>query len=294
MKIIEAVNISKKYKSNSFYSLKDINFSIETGDIVGLIGKNGAGKSTLLKLMAKAQKPTSGTLKFKGIDISKGNNVLDKFGIMIEPIFYPHLTVYENISFFLKIHKKEQYVRNIQAVLELVDLWNAKDRKPAAFSFGMKQRLSLALSLITEPDFMILDEPFVGLDPIGVKKLIGILQYWSTTKHTSMIISSHQLNELEDLCNRYIFIDSGRLKTQFDDKKNFLIVQLDVHTDQAQQIVKSIATKYQLEIDNQKLALPLALKKGQLNEILMELSSNKLIERIYSAKDELESYFTEG
>nr|WP_252701832.1 ABC transporter ATP-binding protein [Lactiplantibacillus pentosus] len=292
--MIEAVNISKKYKSNSFYSLKDINFSIETGDIVGLIGKNGAGKSTLLKLMAKAQKPTSGTLKFKGIDISKGNNVLDKFGIMIEPIFYPHLTVYENISFFLKIHKKEQYVRNIQAVLELVDLWNAKDRKPAAFSFGMKQRLSLALSLITEPDFMILDEPFVGLDPIGVKKLIGILQYGSTTKHTSMIISSHQLNELEDLCNRYIFIDSGRLKTQFDDKKNFLIVQLDVHTDQAQQIVKSIATKYQLEIDNQKLALPLALKKGQLNEILMELSSNKLIERIYSAKDELESYFTEG
>ncbi|WP_432376021.1 ABC transporter ATP-binding protein [Lactiplantibacillus pentosus] len=292
--MIEAVNISKKYKSNSFYSLKDINFSIETGDIVGLIGKNGAGKSTLLKLMAKAQKPTSGTLKFKGIDISKGNNVLDKFGIMIEPIFYPHLTVYENISFFLKIHKKEQYVRNIQAILELVDLWNAKDRKPAAFSFGMKQRLSLALSLITEPDFMILDEPFVGLDPIGVKKLIGILQHWSTTKHTSMIISSHQLNELEDLCNRYIFIDSGRLKTQFDDKKNFLIVQLDVHTDQAQQIVKSIATKYQLEIDNQKLALPLALKKGQLNEILMELSSNKLIERIYSAKDELESYFTEG
>ncbi|CUS25324.1 abc superfamily atp binding cassette transporter, abc protein [Paucilactobacillus oligofermentans DSM 15707 = LMG 22743] len=294
MKIIEAQNISKKYKANSFYSLKDINFSIETGDIVGLIGKNGSGKSTLLKLMAKAQKPTTGTLKFKGIDISKNNNILDKFGIMIEPIFYPHLTVYENLMFFLEIHKKEKYVNNIKDILELVDLWNAKDRKPVDFSFGMKQRLSLALSLIAEPEFMILDEPFVGLDPLGVKKLIEILQQWSATKHTSMIISSHQLNELEDLCNRYIFIDSGRLKTQFDDKKNFLIIRLDMQVAQAQQIIASIATKYQLEVNKQELELPLTLDKGKLNDILEQLSSKKLIEKIYSAKDELESYFTEG
>ncbi|MED4345325.1 MULTISPECIES: ABC transporter ATP-binding protein [Heyndrickxia] len=293
MKIIEATNISKKYKSNSFYSLKDINFAIEEGDIVGLIGKNGAGKSTLLKLMAKAQKPTTGTIKFKGKDISKSDNILDKFGIMIEPIFYPHLTVYENLMFFLEIHKKEQYVDNIKSILELVDLWHAKDRKPMDFSFGMKQRVSLALSLITEPDFMILDEPFVGLDPIGVKKLIGILQQWSTTKHTSMIISSHQLNELEDLCNRYIFIESGKLKTQFDDKKNFLVIQLDLQDSQSQRIANSVASKYKLELRGQLLELPIAIEKDQLNEILEQLSSQKLVEKIYTTKDELESYFTE-
>ena len=207
MAIIEVKGLGKKYKGNAFYSLETATFTIEEGDIIGLVGKNGSGKSTLLKILAKSQNPTEGNVFFNGRDIFKEDNILKDFGIMIEPVFFPQISVEENLKLYLKIHKKEQYQDNIEKILKLVGLWEAKDRKPIDVSFGMKQRTALALALVTEPQFVLLDEPFVGLDPIGVKNLLEILKQWSKVNKTSMIISSHQLAELEDLCTRYLFIE---------------------------------------------------------------------------------------
>ncbi|GLB79992.1 hypothetical protein SalAn1F4_09250 [Streptococcus alactolyticus] len=97
----------------------------------------------------------------------------------------------KNVKLYLKIHKKEQYQDSIEKTLKLVGLWEAKNRKPVDFSFGMKQRTALALALVTEPRFVLLDEPFVGLDPIGVRNLLDILKQWSKVDKTSMIIFSH-------------------------------------------------------------------------------------------------------
>lgn len=203
--MLNITNISKKFPGNEFYSLRDISLEIQEGEIVGLIGKNGAGKSTLMKLIAKSLKPSSGIMEYKGIDINSRDNVLDDFGIMIDPVFFPEMTVIDNLKFYLKLHNKENLYGNIETTLRLVELWDARNRKPKGFSFGMKQRTALAIALVSEPNFLILDEPFVGLDPIGVKKLINILKKWSSERQISMLISSHQLSELEELCGRYIY-----------------------------------------------------------------------------------------
>lgn len=294
MKIIEVKNLSKKYKNNSFFSLQNANFTISKGDIVGLIGKNGAGKSTLLKLMSKAQNPTSGTILFKNQDIFKKENVLSNFGIMIEPVFYGYLSVEENLKIFLQIHREEQHYGQIEDILKLVDLWKSRDRKPESFSFGMKQRTALALALITEPEFIMLDEPFVGLDPVGVNKLIDILKKWSEKKQTSMIISSHQLSELESICNRYLFIDAGKLTDNINNKKGSIVVKLNSEYRNDPHFFVEISDNYGISIKNGVLEIPAEMENKQFNKLLERLASKNLIMNIYQNKDDLEDLFIDG
>ena len=192
-------NLSKKFAGNDFYSLRNVNLEINKGEIVGLIGKNGAGKSTLMKLIAKSLKPTEGEIYYNEVELSSKDCLLQDVGIMIDPVFYPEMTVEDNLKFYLRLHNKKELFTNIESTLRLVELWEVRKRKPKNFSFGMKQRTALAIALVAEPNFLILDEPFVGLDPIGVQKLILILKEWASQRKISMLISSHQLSELESL-----------------------------------------------------------------------------------------------
>lgn len=293
MTIIEVNNLSKQYSSNDFYSLKDANFTIQEGEIVGLVGKNGSGKSTLLKMMAKSQRPTEGSVLFKGQDMFKTENVLDDFGIMIEPVFFPQISVEENLKLYLKIHQKESYLTNIEPILKLVDLWNVKDRKPDKFSFGMKQRTALALALITEPKCVLLDEPFVGLDPNGVENLLAILKQWAKTNKTSMLISSHQLTELEHLCDRYLFIENGVIR-QFDSTQPMLLIELNDPqdgSDKSSQLIDQLVQLYKLSYAEGILELPEAMDNQQFNELLEQLAAEKLVRRVLQQKDGLEKLF---
>ena len=160
--MLKIENLSKQFKGNDFYSLSDVSLEIGKGEIVGLIGKNGAGKSTLMKMMAKSQRPTSGTITYRGIDINSKDNVLEDFGIMIDPVFYPEMSVMDNLKFYLKLHGKQELYPNIEKTLRLVELWEARNRKPKGFSFGMKQRTALAIALVAEPDFLILETMEIG------------------------------------------------------------------------------------------------------------------------------------
>lgn len=294
MAIIEVKGLGKKYKGNDFYSLKNANFTIEEGDIVGLVGKNGSGKSTLLKILAKSQNPTEGTVFFNGNDIFRDDNILKDFGIMIEPVFFPQISVEENLKLYLKIHKKEQYRDNIKKTLELVGLWEAKDRKPIDFSFGMKQRTALALALVTEPQFVLLDEPFVGLDPIGVKNLLKILKQWSQVNKTSMIISSHQLAELEDLCTRYLFIESGMIDDKINAEQNSIVVELnEILKDEDSHLIETLVENYNLEYSENHIEIDNSVNNEALNNILEQLAVAKLIKNVLSKKDSLERLFVE-
>ncbi|MFR4756670.1 MAG: ABC transporter ATP-binding protein [Streptococcus salivarius] len=294
MAIIEVKGLGKKYKGNAFYSLENATFTIEEGDIIGLVGKNGSGKSTLLKILAKSQNPTEGTVFFNGRDIFKEDNILKDFGIMIEPVFFPQISVEENLKLYLKIHKKEQYQDNIEKILKLVGLWEAKDRKPIDFSFGMKQRTALALALVTEPQFVLLDEPFVGLDPIGVKNLLEILKQWSKVNKTSMIISSHQLAELEDLCTRYLFIESGIIDDKISTEQNSIIIELnEIFRDEDNHLIENLVKKYSLKYSENNIEIDNSVNNEALNSILEQLAVAKLINNVLSKKDSLERLFVE-
>lgn len=294
MAIIEVKGLGKRYKGNDFYSLKNANFTIEEGDIVGLVGKNGSEKSTLLKLLAKSQNPTEGTVFFNGKDIFKEDNILRDFGIMIEPVFFPQISVEENVKLYLKIHKKEQYQDNIEKTLKLVGLWEAKNRKPVDFSFGMKQRTALALALVTEPRFVLLDEPFVGLDPIGVRNLLDILKQWSKVNKTSMIIFSHQLAELEELCTRYLFIESGTIDDKISAEHNSIIIELnEMISEEDGHLIENLVKNYYLKYSENCIEIDNSVNNEALNAILEQLAVAKLIKNILSKKDSLERLFTE-
>lgn len=285
MAIIEVKGLGKRYKGNDFYSLKNANFTIEEGDIVGLVGKNGSEKSTLLKLLAKSQNPTEGTVFFNGKDIFKEDNILRDFGIMIEPVFFPQISVEENVKLYLKIHKKEQYQDNIEKTLKLVGIWEAKNRKPVDFSFGMKQRTALALALVTEPRFVLLDEPFVGLDPIGVRNLLDILKQWSKVNKTSMIIFSHQLAELEELRTRYLFIESGTIDDKISAEHNSIIIELnEMISEEDGHFIENLVKNYYLKYSENCIEIDNSVNNKALNAILEQLAVAKLIKNVLSKK----------
>ncbi|AIY20406.1 MULTISPECIES: ABC transporter ATP-binding protein [Streptococcus] len=290
--MLKIENLSKKFPGNDFYSLSDVSLEIEKGEIVGLIGKNGAGKSTLMKMMAKSQKPTSGKISYNGTDINSNDNVLEDFGIMIEPVFYPEMSVIDNLKFYLKLHGKKELYPNIERTLKLVELWESRNRKPKGFSFGMKQRTALAIALVAEPDFLILDEPFVGLDPVGVQKLIDILKKWSSERQISMLISSHQLGELEALCNRYIYIEGGKLAESFIGKAQpSLVVHLNskYHMCNLKDHISQGIT-----LSDGLLDIPISVDKEALNDIFGVLASESLIESIEVKENHLKEVFMKG
>lgn len=284
-------NLSKKFAGNDFYSLRNVNLEINKGEIVGLIGKNGAGKSTLMKLIAKSLKPTEGEIYYNEVELSSKDCLLQDVGIMIDPVFYPEMTVEDNLKFYLRLHNKKELFTNIESTLRLVELWEVRKRKPKNFSFGMKQRTALAIALVAEPNFLILDEPFVGLDPIGVQKLILILKEWASQRKISMLISSHQLSELESLCDRYVYIESGCLADEFS-KPSGRDVLIELIDDVNSSILESYLSDT-VYIENQYLVISSQCSRGELNKVLQFLGEKQMISSISMKENQLKDIFME-
>ncbi|HFI0054852.1 TPA: ABC transporter ATP-binding protein [Streptococcus suis] len=285
-------NLSKQFAGNDFYSLKDVSLEIKKGEIVGLIGKNGAGKSTLMKLMAKSLKPTTGTITYNGVDIHTADNLLKDFGIMIDPVFYPEMSVIDNLKFYLTLHGRTEMFPNIEKTLKLLDLWGARNRKPKGFSFGMKQRTALAIAMVAEPDFLILDEPFVGLDPVGVQQLIDILKSWSQERNISMLISSHQLGELEALCERYVYIEKGQLADEFAGQSAPSVL-VEVNSRADKEALSAYLTEA-ITLDGDVLEISTQASSGELNAVLAYLASQNLISKLQVKENHLKEIFSRG
>lgn len=284
-------NLSKKFAGNDFYSLRNVNLEINKGEIVGLIGKNGAGKSTLMKLIAKSLKPTEGEIYYNEVELSSKDCLLQDVGIMIDPVFYPEMTVEDNLKFYLRLHNKKELFTNIESTLRLVELWEVRKRKPKNFSFGMKQRTALAIALVAEPNFLILDEPFVGLDPIGVQKLILILKEWASQRKISMLISSHQLSELESLCDRYVYIESGCLADEFS-KPSGRDVLIELIDDVNSSILESYLSDT-VYLEEQYLVLSSQSSREELNKVLQFLGEKQMISSISMKENQLKDIFME-
>lgn len=218
--MLEFKNVYKSFKKKEV--LCDVNFKLSAGEKVGLIGSNGAGKSTLMKLIAKTQLPSKGNVYFNNMDIHNFHNMIKDFSFMIGQIYYPELNARQNIENYLKINNKISYMNEIQSILNIVDLEN-NEKKVKNYSYGMKQRLCLAICLITQPKVAVLDEPFLGLDPLGVRELNNIIEKFSKEKNTLFLISSHQLKELEGLCDRFLLLENSKIKEI--DLQNKIITQ---------------------------------------------------------------------
>ena len=208
--ILQTYNLEKKYKN--FKAVTNLNMHIERGAIYGLIGKNGAGKTTLIRLICGLQKPTSGTYSI--YDISNEDKsiikIRKKIGAIIEtPSIYMDMTAEDNL--------KEQYkiiglpYKNLKEILKFVGLNEVGKKKAKDFSLGMRQRLGIAISLVGNPDLLILDEPINGLDPEGIIEIRELILKLNKEKGITVLISSHYLDELSKIATHYGLWIKGEL-----------------------------------------------------------------------------------
>ncbi len=216
--ILKTTNLSKRYKKD--FAVNNLNISIKRGEIYGFIGENGAGKTTFIRMITGLVYPTSGEIKLfskeKGDELS---NVRKRIGALIErPAFYPYMTAYENLEAF-RIEKGIPGKECIDKTLKSVGLYEDKNKKLKNFSLGMKQKLALAIALLGDPEFLILDEPINGLDPMGIKEIRELLKKLNKEKNITMLISSHILGELYQLATCYGIIHKGKLMEQITLKK---------------------------------------------------------------------------
>ncbi|MGL5712071.1 MAG: ABC transporter ATP-binding protein [Paraclostridium sp.] len=208
--IIKTHKLSKKYGKDTV--LSDINISIKQGDIYGLVGNNGAGKTSLLRILTGQSEATSGSFslfsKSSDNDLSR---VRRRTGVIIEsPSFYSNLTVEQNMEYY-RIQRGMPGKDKIDKILKDVNLFDAKKKKFNDLSLGMKQKLGLALAMMTEPELLILDEPINGLDPYGIIEIRNLLLKLNKEKNITILISSHILTELSNIATRYGFLNKGVL-----------------------------------------------------------------------------------
>lgn len=216
--LLRTHNITKKY--NNITAVDSFNMTIYKGDIYGLIGRNGAGKTTLSRIITGLSIPNNGKLTLFGKSLqSKLNEVRKRIGSVIEtPAFYPNLTAYQNLEYY-RIQRGIPDKKVITNALEIVDLTNTEKKKFKNFSMGMKQRLGLALALLNNPDFIILDEPINGLDPMGIVEMRNTIKKLNQDYGITFLISSHILKELYLVATRYGIINDGKLIKELNQEK---------------------------------------------------------------------------
>jgi len=213
--VLKTHNITKSYSGTA--AVDDFNMTIYKGDIYGLIGRNGAGKTTLARIITSLSIPDTGSLTLFGKKShAELHDARKRIGCVIEsPAFYPNLTAFQNLEYY-RIQRGIPDKKVITRALEMVELTYTGKKKFKSFSMGMKQRLGLALALLNHPDFIILDEPINGLDPMGIiemrKTIIKLNQDYGIT----ILISSHILKELHLVATRYGIIDNGKLINEFN------------------------------------------------------------------------------
>ena len=209
--MIEVKNVTKKY--GNFYAVRNINFEIQDGEIVGFLGRNGAGKTTTMNMITGFIDPTEGEIIVEGYDIEKNTKkVKSQIGYMPEGTpLYHDLTVKEFITYMgsLKLIPKKELKEAVQKVIESTGLEKVQNNLTKNLSRGYKQRVSFAGAIVGNPKILILDEPTVGLDPKQVIEIRELIK--SFRKDHTVLISSHILSEISQICQKVIIIDKGEI-----------------------------------------------------------------------------------
>ena len=208
--VLKCENLYKTFGKKQI--LKNVSFEIYEGDILGFIGPNGAGKTTTIKLILGLQGITKGKVLINGFDIEREfEKAIKKVGAIVEnPDLYMYLTGYENLQLMANLYKGIDKKR-IDEVVKLVRLENRINDKVSKYSLGMRQRLGIAQAILHKPSLLILDEPTNGLDPEGIKEMRELLLDLAKNEKMAILISSHNLAELDNLVNKVCIIKNGEI-----------------------------------------------------------------------------------
>ncbi len=249
--MIQLKNINKTFQLNdqTIYALKDINLTINDGDILGVVGYSGAGKSTLIRLINQLIQPTSGKIIVDGIDtLTLKTKALNRMRQQIGMIFqdfnlFDQLTVYQNIKLALDISKQKQDQKNrIIELLKLVGLLNKKDAYPSQLSGGQKQRVAIARALANHPKYLLCDEATSALDVNTSKEILALLKHIQKQTNLTIILITHQIEAIKQICDKVVVMDKGIIVEQNNIKDLFMnpkhkvtqsLVKQSIHFDES-------------------------------------------------------------
>ncbi|USK55387.1 ABC transporter ATP-binding protein [Cytobacillus solani] len=294
--VLRTNHLSKRYKNQ--FALDNIDLTIKKGSIYGCIGQNGAGKSTLIRVVTGLAYPTSGSIELFGKSSEQELiQARKRIGTIIEgPALYPQMTAAEN----LETHRLLKGIPGkdcVENMLALVGLQGAGKKKAKNFSLGMKQRLGLGIALLGDPEFLILDEPINGLDPMGVVEIRELLKKLNQEYGITILISSHILSELHLLATHYGIIHKGELLEQLTVKElnercqQYIHVKVD-HPDKAAAIfeTKLGTTQYEVMPEGTIKLFDYLDAPGRVSKTLAD--EGLIIEQFMPMGEDLETYFS--
>lgn len=279
--VLDVLNLCKSYGNHLV--LDDISFSIRENEIVGFIGPNGAGKSTLMKCLCGLIHMDSGNVTICGHDIqSQREKALSHQASLIEsPGLFFNMTGYENLEIFASL--KNVSKDKLQQMADYTRIGDYLKKPVSSYSLGMKQRLALSIALLSSPQFLMLDEPMNGLDPSGVFELRKELRKMVDEYGMSLLISSHQLNEIEKIADRIIYIENGKIK-EVEKQEQTITYQIRVNkiiTDQRFRKLSDFLYEFSIQNPNE---LSVYLRK-------LEREGVQLLD-ITNTSDDLENMYT--
>ncbi len=293
--IIEVRHLSKKF--GDFHAVKDLSFTVNSGDVYGFLGQNGAGKSTTIRMLLTLIRPGSGEIFIQGKNlVTHRREILNNTGAVIErPDLYSYLTAAENLSVFARLSGIKPVRKLIMEKLDQVGLSGRADSKVKTFSQGMKQRLGIAVALVHDPSLIILDEPTNGLDPQGIADMRKLIISLSRDFGKTLLVSSHLLGEMEQIATRMIIIDrgakvvEGEMKDLLDPENVALeIVSPDQHS--CQKWLESSVWSTFLQPANE-VASVIRIRKDDIPAFTRELVMAGINILSIKPKNTLEEYF---
>lgn len=275
-------------------AVSGMNLNVRQGDIYGFIGRNGAGKTTFIRMVAGLAHPNEGTIRlFESDDLNVQRR---KIGTMIEnPAVFPHMTAGQNLHYYCTLLGLDP-TTTVNEMLTLVGLQDTGRKKAKNFSLGMKQRLAIAIALLGEPDFLMLDEPINGLDPAGIKEIRELILKLNQERKITILISSHILGELSKIATRYGVINNGVMVSEFTNEeletrcKGELEIKVDDVT-KAQNIIAGMVDASTIQIIDEN-TIHITEDTDKAGSINTELAKNGVVVSSSSViGQDLEAYF---
>ena len=290
-----AIELNKLSKSfGPIQAVSDVSLEVARGEVLGLLGPNGAGKSTTMYMMAGLVRPDAGRIMLFGETLQQNRlGVMKRMGVLLErPVFYEHLSVERN----LKIHARLSGMPvNLQRTLDLSGMLALADQKTGSLSLGQRQRLGLAQAMVTEPELLLLDEPTTGLDVEGMHDLLRFLRRLADEAKVTILFSSHQMHEVETLCDRVAIMHDGKLVTceQTESLLSYDQTQVEVLLEGADRAAKKLTEQdWVAEIDVRPGRLRLRLKTANVHQLTSFLVNNGFtIAGIIPRRRTLQDYF---
>jgi len=296
LNVLEVDNISKHIGGRPI--IRSISFNIKEGEIFGFLGPNGAGKTTTIRMLTGLIHPNEGKIKIMGHDLKKEREkALSYVGAVIEnPELYNYLSGRENLMQICRIRKISK--AKLEEIIHLVNLENKINQKVKKYSLGMKQRLGLAASLLSNPKLLILDEPTNGLDPNGILQFRDIIRTVTKEYKTSVFISSHILSEVEQICSKVAFINKGILQCiesidnidYIVEKETFILIPKDINL--AKTLLPNIDLIHHYKVIDNKIYIE--IDKNSSYRVIKELVEvNVDIKEFYKEHKVLEERYME-